>query len=139
MLVLGTGELGKALLAALLPRAADSNVPVDLLVRPGRREGNEAARALGAALVEGDIAAASEPELAELFASYDTVLSCIGFAAGPGTQMKLARSVLAAGVRRYFPWQFGVDYDVLGRGSPQPLFDEQLDVRAVLRSQHKTR
>ena len=28
--------------------------------------------------------------LAELFGDYDTVLSCIGFAAGPDTQAKLA-------------------------------------------------
>lgn len=36
---------------------------------------------------------------------------------------------------RYIPWQFGVDYDVIGYGSPQPLFDEQLDVRQMLRAQ----
>ncbi len=63
------------------------------------------------------------------------MLSCIGFAAGPGTQLKLARAALQARVRRYFPWQFGVDYDVLGRGSAQDLFDEQLDVRDLLRGQ----
>ncbi len=27
------------------------------------------------------------------------------------------------GARRYFPWQFGVDYDIVGRGSGQPAFD----------------
>jgi hypothetical protein len=41
-------------------------------------------------------------------------------------------------VNRYFPWQFGVDYDVIGRGSAQDLFDEQLDVRDLLRSQDRT-
>jgi hypothetical protein len=41
-------------------------------------------------------------------------------------------------VKRYFPWQFGVDYDVIGRGSAQDLFDEQLDVREMLRSQTGT-
>lgn len=61
----------------------------------------------------------SRAELADPFARYDTVLSCIGFAAGPGTQLKLARAALASGIRRCFPWQFGVDDDVLGRGSPQ--------------------
>jgi len=50
----------------------------------------------------------------------------------------LARAVLDAGVRRYVPWQFGVDYDVIGRGSAQDLFDEQLDVRDALRSQSGT-
>lgn len=46
--------------------------------------------------------------------------------------------MLAAGVRRYYPWQFGLDYDVIGRGSTQPLFDEQLDVRDLLRKNQDT-
>lgn len=57
---------------------------------------------------------------------------------GSGVQRKLARAVLQAGVKRYLPWQFGVDYDVIGRGSAQDLFDEQLDVRDLLRSQDQT-
>jgi hypothetical protein len=72
----------------------------------------------------------------------------------PGTQLKITRAVLAAGtsasngngngngregVRRYFPWQFGLDYDAIGRSSAQDLFDEQLDVRDLLRSQNGVR
>jgi hypothetical protein len=45
---------------------------------------------------------------------------------------------LQARIPRYFPWQFGVDFDVIGRGSPQDIFDAQLDVRELLRSQHQT-
>ena len=52
--------------------------------------------------------------------------------------MKLARAALQARIPRYFPWQFGVDFDVIGRGSPQDIFDAQLDVREFLRSQHET-
>lgn len=58
-----------------------------------------------------------------------------------GTQLKITRAVLAAStssggkVRHYIPWQFGLDYDVIGRASKQDLFDEQLDVRGLLRSQ----
>lgn len=52
--------------------------------------------------------------------------------------MKIAQAALEGGVKRYFPWQFGVDYDVLGRGSAQELFDEQLDVRDLLRGQSST-
>ncbi len=134
MLVIGTGELGHAVLHAMLPRAANVGVRVDILVRSERDAGTDFIRA-GGHPVECDIAAASEGELADLFGRYDTVVSCIGFAAGVGTQLKLARAALASGIRRYFPWQFGADYDVLGRGSPQPLFDEQLDVRHLLRGQ----
>jgi hypothetical protein len=58
--------------------------------------------------------------------------------AGRETPMKLATAALKSGVKRYFPWQFGVDFEVIGRGSPQDLFDAQLDVRELLRAQDKT-
>jgi hypothetical protein len=50
----------------------------------------------------------------------------------------LTEAALTSGVKRYIPWQFGVDYDLIGRGSPQDLFDEQLDVRELLRAQSRT-
>ncbi len=130
ILVLGAGELGMAVLRPLAPPAAAEGVAVSVLLRPeaiaaadgGKRADIEELRRLGCDLVPGDIAAASIEELADTFRRFDTVLSCIGFAAGRGTQLKLARAALHAKVRRYFPWQFGVDYDVLGRGSAQDLF-----------------
>ncbi len=93
---------------------------------------------MGIAVERADVATASVADLAAMMTGYDTVVSCIGFAAGPGTQRKLAEAALTAGVPRYFPWQFGVDYDEIGRGSAQPLFDEQLDVRDMLRAQRAT-
>jgi len=39
-------------------------------------------------------------------------------------QRKITAAVLHAGVGRYVPWQFGVDYDVVGRGSGQDIWDE---------------
>lgn len=42
-------------------------------------------------------------------------------------------------MQRFFPWQFGIDYDKIGRGSAQDLFDEQLDVRELLRSQQEAK
>ena len=144
ILVLGAGELGMAVLRPLSERAAASGASVAVLLRPatiatsepGKRAELEELRQLGVTPVPGDIAAASIAELASVFARFDTVVSCIGFAAGRGTQRKLAQTALQAGVKRYFPWQFGVDYDVLGRGSAQDLFDEQLDVRDLLRDQN---
>lgn len=38
-------------------------------------------------------------------------------------------------MKRYLSWQFGLDYDAIGKGSGQELFDEQIDVRDQLRSQ----
>ncbi len=51
---------------------------------------------------------------------------CTGFMAGRNIQLKLAHAALDSGVNRYFPWQFGVDYDVIGRGSAQELVDAVL-------------
>ena len=56
----------------------------------------------------------------------------------PGTQLKLSKAALEGKVKRYFPWQFGMDYDAIGEGSPQDLFDEQLQVRSLLRGQSDT-
>ncbi|WP_407892266.1 aromatic alcohol reductase [Scytonema sp. NUACC26] len=93
---------------------------------------------LGVKFIFTDLVADSITDLAVLFRHFHTVIGCTGFVAGSGIQRKLARAVLDAGVKRYVPWQFGVDYDVIGRGSAQDLFDEQLDVRDLLRSQDRT-
>lgn len=147
ILVLGAGELGMAVLRSLARRAAvKPGVSVAVLLRPSALDSNDPAkrkdlaelRALAVELVPGDLNALSEASLAELFRRFDTVISCTGFVGGRGVQLKLARAALEAGVKRYFPWQFGVDYDVIGRGSAQDLFDEQLDVRDLLRAQQNT-
>lgn len=67
------------------------------------------------------------------------MISALGFVGGPGLQVKIANAALQAKVKKFFPWQFGIDYDVLGRGSAQPLFDEQLDVRDLLRAQNEVK
>ena len=146
-LVLGAGELGMPVLRALAGRVgSDGKDRVSVLLRPAAMASRDPAktgdldelRSLGVTLVPGDLAAASVTELAHLFGRFDTVVSCVGFASGTGTQLKLAQAALAGNVRRYVPWQFGVDYDLIGRGSAQDLFDEQLDVRDLLRGQRRT-
>lgn len=93
---------------------------------------------MGVRFVTADLAANSATTLAEVFAPFHTVIGCTGFASGTPIQRKLCEAILEAGVARYVPWQFGVDYDLIGRGSAQDLFDEQLDVRELLRAQDKT-
>lgn len=146
-LVLGAGELGLAVLRNLAAHAArHPGTTITVLLRPATLNSQDPAkqrelatiRALGISIVTDDLSAASEAELSELFKPFQTVISCTGFVGGSGTQVKLTRAALGAGVRRYIPWQFGVDYDVVGRGSAQDLFDEQLDVRDLLRGQTKT-
>ncbi len=95
-------------------------------------------QSLGVRTVFRDLAQDSETDLTAIFRQFHPVIGCTGFVAGRSIQLKLARAALAGKVQRYLPWQFGVDYDVIGRGSAQDLFDEQLDVRAVLRSQSET-
>ncbi|WYX09123.1 NmrA family NAD(P)-binding protein [Achromobacter xylosoxidans] len=143
-LVLGAGQLGLAMLRGLAPRAAPGTLAV--LLRPSSLRTDDpqkqrdlaTLRALGVQIVSGDLLAQPTAELAALFGRFGTVVSCTGFVGGPGVQRKIARAALDGGVRRFVPWQFGVDYDLIGRGSPQDLFDEQLDVRDMLRAQSAT-
>jgi uncharacterized protein YbjT (DUF2867 family) len=146
ILVLGAGELGMPVLRSLVRRVDASSGPtVTVLLRrssinsgdPGKQRDVAELRSLGVRFLAGDLADPTT-DLPSLFKGHHTVIGCTGFVTGRGLQLKLARAVLDAGVKRYFPWQFGVDYDVIGRGSAQDLFDEQLDVRDLLRSQDRT-
>lgn len=147
ILVLGAGELGLPVLRHLARRAKQvSGAKISVLLRasavessaPSKRRDIEEIRNLGIEIVVGDLVKSSIDELAAVFARYDTVIGCTGYAAGIDTPMKLAQAALQARIPRYFPWQFGVDFDVIGRGSPQDIFDAQLDVRELLRSQQQT-
>lgn len=147
ILVLGAGELGLPVLRNLARRAKDvEGAKISVLLRasavdsnePGKQRDVDEIRTLGIEIVVGDLVNSSIDELATLFARYDTVIGCAGYAAGINTPMKLARAALQARIPRYFPWQFGVDFDVIGRGSPQDIFDAQLDVRELLRGQQET-
>lgn len=147
ILVLGAGELGFPVLRNLARRAKDvTGAKISVLLRasavestePGKQRDVAEIRNLGIEIVVGDLVKSSIDELAVVFARYDTVIGCAGYAAGINTPMKLARAALQARIPRYFPWQFGVDFDLIGRGSPQDIFDAQLDVRELLRSQHQT-
>jgi hypothetical protein len=144
ILVIGAGELGSSVLDTLSLRS-ERDADLRTLTLAVRRSTTDQAKqratdlaAKDIALVEADVAEASVSELAAIMSRYHTVVSCIGMTAGSGTQLKLAEAALAGGVPRYFPWQFGMDYDAIGRNSPQDLFDEQLDVRDLLRGQDTT-
>ena len=146
MLVLGAGELGMAVLRHLAPRQKSVLGPLAVLVSPKsleyptpkQEQSYSELRAMGVRLLPFDLIGRTNEDLMAVFSQFHTVINCTGFVAGPGTQIRLTEAVLGAGVRRYFPWQFGVDYDVIGKGSGQPVFDEQYDVRSLLRSQSKT-
>ncbi|PWN58144.1 aromatic alcohol reductase [Chryseobacterium viscerum] len=148
ILVLGAGELGMPVIRNLSKKAKNySNIRVTVLLRESTINSEDAdkkkniteLKELGVELLPGDLASPSS-ELVSIFKNYDSIVSCTGYGSGAGGfQLKLANAVLDAGVKRYFPWQFGVDFEVIGRGSAQDLFDEQLDVRELLRSQSETK
>ncbi|HAS1465085.1 aromatic alcohol reductase [Enterobacter hormaechei subsp. xiangfangensis] len=147
ILVLGAGELGLPVLRNLALRAKDlKGTKISVLLRestltsdePGKKLALKEIRNLGINIVTGDLVMSSVDDLASLFAQFDTVVGCTGYAAGINTPMKLAQAALQARIPRYFPWQFGADFDAIGRGSPQDIFDAQIDVRDLLRSQHET-
>jgi hypothetical protein len=146
ILVLGAGELGMAVLRNLAGRAAAlARTTLTVLLRTstiashdsGKQREIAELRSLDVEFLPGDLVANSATDLSDQFRPFHSVIGCTGFVAGRGIQLKLARAAIDAGVKRYFPWQFGVDYDVIGRGSAQDLFDEQLDVRDLLRSQDR--
>ena len=147
ILVLGAGELGTQVLRQLAEINADSrNARITVLLRASavatqdssKKRALEELQILGIHILQADVINDSVETLAEHFRHFDTVISCVGFVAGAGTQLKLTQAALKAGVKRYVPWQFGVDYDVIGKRSPQDLFDEQLEVRELLRAQRTT-
>lgn len=128
VLVLGAGQLGAAVLDALVPAVIERQGTVSVIVSPAawdeagqlRSANHQALADAGATFLAVDIAGSAMETLADQFRGFTTVINCMGFVAGPGTQLKITRAVLAAGVPRYFPWQFGVNYDVVGKGSGQP-------------------
>lgn len=147
ILVLGAGELGLPVLRNLARVALRSpGSRINVLLRestintqtPEKKKEVDELRSLGIQMVAADLVNDSIDQLAEVFARFDTVIGCAGMVAGRETPMKLATAALKSGVKRYFPWQFGVDFEAIGRGSPQDIFDAQLDVRQLLGAQDKT-
>jgi len=141
-LVIGAGELGMAVISALLEHRSSENERLSVLLRPKADDASDPQatmlRSMGLSIVRADLATDTVKCLSGIFAGFSTVICCTGFVGGLGTQCKITEAVLNARVKRYIPWQFGVDYDIVGRHSGQDVFDEQADVRSMLRAQSET-
>lgn len=143
ILVIGAGELGSTVLRSLAQHPSRSSTNIAVLLRSvdstneSKRKTIADLNSLDIEIVEGDVVKNSPEQLLTTFSKYHTLISCSGFSQPPGTQIKVAKAAIGSGCRKYFPWQFGIDYDVLGRNSAQDLFTEQLDVRDLLRQQSK--
>ena len=145
ILLLGAGELGTAVITSLTkhPLLGSSTLTVLLSTKSPTTTERDALLASLASqnvnVIYADIATAAIDQLIAIFSGYDIITGCSGMTYPSGTQVKIAQAVLKAGVSLYLPWQFGMDYDVIGRDSSQDLFTEQLDVRGLLRGQDKIR
>lgn len=149
ILILGAGELGMAVIEGFIKqRKANPDIRLTVLLRAPSLIGNAKPAPTnrlkkltdwGVGTLAADFNSLTTEALAQIFAPYDAVVNCSGFVGGPGTQLKITRAVLLAGTARYFPWQFGVDYDRIGMGSGQLVWDEQLAVRQLLRGQKMTK
>ncbi|KAJ9663833.1 hypothetical protein H2198_000593 [Neophaeococcomyces mojaviensis] len=156
ILILGAGELGTAIINALLnhPAYDATTTSITLVVRPETLAslpavitvpvevdtGSKTAylssiRSRGVHLISADLVADSLDTLTVLFEPYTTVIHAGAMSLPPGTQLKVTHAAIAAGVDEYVPWQWGVDYDLIGRSGGMGLFAEQNEVRGLLRSQ----
>ncbi|KAJ4359817.1 uncharacterized protein N0V89_000373 [Didymosphaeria variabile] len=139
ILLIGAGELGTAFLPHL---SALPHTHVTVGVRTPEKYSHLSS--LTVSLLPLDITGPSEV-LSQTFANYDIVISATGFGQSTGTLLKLAKEILDAGLLRkkssqsrlwFFPWQWGVDYDITGDGQGlMPLFGEQAAVRNLLRAE----
>ncbi|KAK5106836.1 hypothetical protein LTS08_000959 [Lithohypha guttulata] len=146
ILILGAGELGSAILDALLQHPAyhPSGVTIAVAIRAEtldsldkgvsspRIESLQAYRAKGITFTSADLVEHSEQKLSELFSRHNCVVHAGAMTLPEGTQLKVTKAVLAAKVDLYIPWQWG-------RSGGMGLFSEQCDVRDLLRSQNHTR
>jgi len=137
ILLLGAGELGTAFLPHL---SALPNTHITIGIRsPSKYTHLQSPNIFLTAI---DLSSPS-PSLAKTFSAYDILISATGFGADPSSVLRLAEEALLAGKIRkeqgkgklwFFPWQWGVDYDVIGDGEGMmPLFGAQRDVRNLLR------
>ena len=145
ILLLGAGELGTAIITSLTKNPLLGSSALTVLLRPKSPPNTERDNLLSflasqfVNVIYTDVTTASIDQLITLFSGYDVIVGCSGMTYPSGTQVKIAQAVLHADVYLYLPWQFGMDYDVIGRDSSQDLFTEQLDVRGLLRAQYRTK
>jgi hypothetical protein len=145
ILLLGAGELGTSILTSLLSHPSHNSTthPITLALRPSTLSNPPPHRAAelasyrerNIALLGLDTEFSSVEDLSAAFRGFDTVIHAGAMYAAPGTQRRVSEAVVQAGVRRYMPWQHGVDYDILGPEAGGGLFAEQCGVRALLRGQ----
>ncbi|KIV92326.1 hypothetical protein PV10_06778 [Exophiala mesophila] len=153
ILLLGAGELGQAIISSIVEHPIFTDIKgstLTIALRPSSLENpTDAQKALQTSwLIKPqislhglDLEATPLASLTEFLATsnFTTVIHAGGMTSIEGTYTKLARAVLDAKVGLYLPWQFGLDYDVIGPAAGHGLFAEQCGVRVLLREQTRTK
>ncbi|KAL2269633.1 hypothetical protein VTJ83DRAFT_1817 [Remersonia thermophila] len=155
ILILGSGELGSAILRALVAHPSYNPAVTTKLAILRRPESLASSSSSPSSLATprgpvplaceaADLARDPVASLAAVFRGYDVVVHAGGFAAPRGTLLRVAEAAVQAGVRRFFPWQFGADYEAVAAAAAErsghgELLGEMLAVRKLLRGQRGTR
>ncbi|KAF3910115.1 hypothetical protein AA313_de0204812 [Arthrobotrys entomopaga] len=82
-----------------------------------------------------DIESASPESLKVAFKPFTAVIYASGMFTRVGIPSKVTTAVRDAGVKYYIPWQFGIDYDIVGPTAAGGLFAEQYRIRKFLREE----
>ncbi|CAI6313333.1 unnamed protein product [Periconia digitata] len=138
ILLIGGGALGSAFIPYL------SKIPNSTLTL-GVRNPSAYASIAGPGVTLQALDTKSPPEdLVPIYADFDIIISAAGFGPGPDGVTQLVRDVLQAGKIRqasgksklwFFPWQWGVDYDIAGDlDGAHTTFKAQVEVRRILRA-----
>ena len=111
ILVLGAGELGLPVIRALSSQTSrlSPQPSLSVLLRPlpsavqDPQKQKQAAelQGLGCRIIRHDVGTSTADDLAHVFAEFDAVVACTGWAGGLGTQVKITQAVIAAKVKRY--------------------------------------
>ncbi|KAF3201671.1 hypothetical protein TWF679_011289 [Orbilia oligospora] len=144
ILVIGHGELGLSIIDALHKSPSKpSFTSLTVLARPQTVSSLQKSDPEKYSLLHKwnvqwlplDIESSTPEELKAAFKPFTAVVYASGMFASAGVPTKVTKAVRDAGVKYYIPWQFGVDYDVVGPTTGGGLFAEQYWIRKVLRDE----
>ncbi|KAJ3226662.1 hypothetical protein HDU78_010321 [Chytriomyces hyalinus] len=129
----GTSAIGKALIKNLLATKGEFD-SVILLTRDPESKASQELATLGAETrkIPSELSADAVPALVESLKGVDALVSVVGIT-GIANQANLAHACIQAGVKRFFPSEFGNDVDL--HASTMPFTWEKVTIRKLLRSE----
>ncbi|KAJ3378780.1 hypothetical protein HDU80_002703 [Chytriomyces hyalinus] len=129
----GTSTIGQALIKNLLTTKGEFDAVI-LLTRDPESKASKELAALGAETrkIPSELSSEAIPALADSLKGIDALVSVIG-AAGVSDQVHLIHASVQAGVKRFFPSEYGIDLDL--HAPSIPFVGAKVPIRQLLRSQ----